>query len=261
MPIIPLMTQALGCQMAIDSDFCPGATDGNPITAMTDRSGANGVLTAVGAVALPTYRAQGWMNLLGQGQSCLEMVATAFSIIGTDVAGCLTGVGKFWHQMVVYCPLFLNQPEDIPGGWTNSAGNNFANGMTTWTVNQTSPGFEPTAFLQGKGGANVATTTPYDWAPMIQELTRESTSTVGLTYSGGPMEVIAYGSGTNFDANGWTSGAWPATGGVTNVGSTKRWRMSFAWNRRLARVEQLTMYTHIRTYVSGLRLCGGLGAP
>ncbi len=259
-PIIPLITQAQGCQLAFDSDYSPGATDGNPITALTNRSGSNAVFDPVNTWGtttqpLPIWAKTGW----GRAQSCLVMQQKAFRFTGSDITGCVTGVGKAFSMALIYLPTFLAGATFISAGWANSAGAGFANGMTSWCTGYYTPGTVRQMLWQGKAAANVPDIVQFNGQPLMFEMIRSDATHIQSGYNNVLSTPVAYGNGTNFDADGFYAGAWPSSTQAEML-SQMFVRAGFAWNRLLTGPERATFVNYVRTYYLGFTQFAAMGA-
>lgn len=262
-PIIAQITTANGCQLAFDTDYCPGAVDGSPVIAITNRSGSNAIFDSVnnwghGATTLPVWRKTGW----GRTQSCLYFANTGMRFTGTDIAGCVTGVGKLFHMLLIYQPLFeVSTPTtvNVTAGWCNSGGSQFVNGMTSWYQNPRAAGAVPQLLWQGKAAANVADGVRSNWVPTCFEMARSDTTHIRSTFNGRVSTPVAYANGTSIDADGVYVGAW-ANATNDGINSSQLVRAGFFWDHLLSAGELTTMYSYVRTYYRGFDWQLGLGA-
>lgn len=253
-----ILTQTGGAQLYWDAlHFASTPTDGAAIPALANLSGSNAAFDTAndfghGATALPTYRAAGW---LGQ-QPAVELVGTKMGWIGSDIAGCISGVGKLWHVFFVFEPMFLAGVTNIPGGWTGAAGTQFASGMLTWTTGATTAGQAPVSMLQGPT-ANVADAQQYGWEPMIFEMWRPDATHVQLSYNGEDSAPIAYANGTSFAVDRFVHGCW---NNVSNDGiaSTEKIIATVAYNLLPNRT---AVRNALKERYFGFDYQKGLGAP
>lgn len=258
LPVI--LTQEGGAQLFWDVAESPGAVDGSPISGLTNLSGSNAVFDSVnnwghGAVPLPNYMATGWGK---RSPAIFTDSGQGFRFTGSDIGGCINGVGKAWHYSIVFEPVLLSGTLLEVGGFTASLGAAFASGMTLWLTGWGTPGTFPGFLLEGQGGVNVPDTQRVKNGPQILEVWRPDATHVQISLNGVDSPPIAYGSGTNFAGiDGITYGAWNNT--VNNgLGNTQaRYVMGTAHNIIPNRV---ALRAALKKRVSGFDYQASLGA-